>query len=295
MTLTLSGDGISVDLINAQEDGVNNEVSLIETSLFARDTDETFLLPLGVADANETDGRATGHRLAASSGYSNDPETALAQFCSRIESFVDGTQSGYELSSTHRNRTVGGMLRNVYWERAAGAPLEVTYHIEFVRGRDFHISFGGSSDPEGVSPSGSASLGGYDLGELLSYKVTREQKLSSTEIPQFSDSVDIDDNLVYATGGPRRQINIEGRKTGSQSELTSFENGVRDLAGDIMNTVSFSEAFPGRNLDVAIGQFQSDYEAGTPRVLNYRLEMVEGIQIQDVIDAFSDFYDDITS
>lgn len=294
MAVTLSSSDLTLRLWNAQEDSIENEVGMVESSLFSRDTDEVFLLPLTVADEQSPNGICTANRLTGQSNYSNDPLTALGQFVNRLESFVDAKQGGYSLSNDNRSRSIPCALRSASWEYRSGEPHQVEWSIECVRGRDFHFSFGSSSGPEGTNPSTSASLAGYDLGELNSYRVTREQSLSTVEIPQLDRlDVDLDDNMTMMRGSPVRRIRIEGTKIGTESELASFEEGLRGQAGNIMETVSFSEAFPGRDMQVAIADFSATRESGEVRRSHYRLELVEGIQLAGLIEKFEEFYDDL--
>lgn len=290
MSVTLSGDGLSVPLLNTQEDVVDVEASVIDVSMFSTSPGETFLLPISASDEGSPSGRATGNRLS-SMGYSGDSVTALAQWVADLESLADGAMgSTLTLESTTRNRSINGQLRSITWDRETGAPYDVNWSIEFVRGRTLDLSFGGGgggSGPESVSPSSSASLAGYDLGELLSYRVSREQDLTEIEIPQFLGDIDVDDNFVFSSGGVVRTFSIEGRKVGSDSALSSFENAMASRQADLLNTVSYNEAFPGRSLDVAIQNYRGTRAAGDERILEYSLDLIEGTQIGD-LDIFQE-------
>lgn len=283
MTLTISNDSRSTRLWNVQESGTDTEANVIVVSLFSTDPGETFLLPLTASDEGTPNGLATANRLGGIG--------SLANWVSELESYADGTMGSLTLSDDQRGRSIPGQLRSVSWSVESGAPHEVEYSLEFVRGRDLGFDFGGgSSGPESVSPSSSASLAGYDLGEITNYRVTREQDITEIEIPQFLGDVSLDDNLAFSTGGVTRTFRIEGRKTGSDSALADFEQTMQSNMADTLNTVSYSEAFPGRNLDVAIQNYSGSRRAGEDRILEYSLELIEGQQLGDL-----DIYDELSS
>lgn len=292
MSVTLSGDGLSVPLLNTQEDVVDVEASVIDVSMFSTSPGETFLLPISATDEGSPSGRATGNRLS-SMGYGGDAVTALAQWVADLESLADGAMgSTLTLESTIRNRSINGQLRSITWDRETGAPYDINWSIEFVRGQTLNLPFsggGGSSGPESVSPSSSGSLAGHDLGEIMSYKVSREQDLTEIEIPQFLGDINVDDNFVFSSGGVVRTFSIEGRKVGSDSALSSFEDAMASRQADLLNTVSYNEAFPGRSLDVAIQSYSGTRKSGGAPILEYSLELIEGTQIGEM-----DIYQQLT-
>lgn len=268
--ITLSSNTKSIELFQAQEDVKQTSGSPNVDSLYGFDSDETLITSLKSKQNFTLVGKTTGIRLSKKSSYSSDALTALAEWVVKLLTFVNGKQGGgYTLQDNDRSESVNGAVKSAGFQRARAAKYEVDWDLEFTVG-DAVMEEQDTSSPS-VSPSTSATLGGYDLGELRSFRETKRQKFSTTPI-QFGDPQSM---LIQPGGGATRRIIIVGRKSGSTSTRNTFDSNIEALVGQNQAN-TYSSAFPGRDLNVIVKDFEGTRDSGLTRLGDYTLELLEG-------------------
>lgn len=266
MTVTLG----STTLYNAEEsqtstDGQTDEYNVVET-----DSDETILLSMTSQESVTYSGRVSGMRIAQDSSYSNDYRTALAEWVAEIETFVNGKQgSGYTLDDTNRGDTKNVVLDSVGWQQNEGEALSVSYDLAGLWAQGMMAST--TRSPDAVSPSNSWSLAGHSLGGNVSHRQQKRQQLEYYAFPLSNPGED----EVLAESGAVRTVTIRGRVSDVEGS-DSFDDTMQNNTGT-NSLVTFSSAFPGRDLDVMIKSYDSFREAGWTQLGEYALELVEGI------------------
>jgi hypothetical protein len=264
MSVTIDG----VRLWQTQEDKNKTDGNVRVDSIYSEDSDKTLLTGLESIEELTYTGRATGIRLSQQSAYSSDPLTALAEWVVEMEEFVNANQgTGWTIDDGERGEQYNTVVQMFGWQRNKGAKFEVSWDLSGMWARGAMASK--SRSPPSVSPSSSWTLDGTDLGSIDAYRQQKRQKLKPYPIA-FADA---GENEVLSQSGAFRRIMVRGEKVGG---LNTFDNTIRSLVGQDQ-IVTFSEAFPGRDLDVMVKSFESTRESGLTRFGTYILEMIEGV------------------
>lgn len=263
MTVDLEG----TRLWNVQEDISKSKGNVRTDSVYGEDSDLTLLTGLERLEKITMTGTATAIRLSKQAGYSSDPNTALAEWVAEMETFINANQgSGYTLTNNERSDSKNVVIESFGWQREPTAKYEVSWDmtVHWAQGMMSDIS----SSPAPVFPSSSWSLDGIDLGNQVMIRHDKQQSFEPYPVSYAGPG----ENEVLAQSGAVRQISIRGSKNENRN---SFDDNIQALIGQD-TIVTFSEAFPGRDLDVMVKEFESTREAGYTRIGEYSLTLIEG-------------------
>lgn len=237
-------------------------------AVYGDDSEDALLTGLESIENVEYTGIATGNRLALQDDRPDDPLQALAEWVVEAETYVNGQQgTGWSLQDDERGDTRNVVLRNFGWQRNRAEKYQVSWDMAALWGRGMMEP--NDTTPQPVTPSQSWSLDGHDLQYVDSYRQQKQQEVTPYPIAY----ADAGDNEVLAKGGATRRIMIVGSV---ESNRNSFDSTMQSLIGQD-NIVTFSEGFPGRDLDVMVQKYESTREAGWTRFGDYMLELVEGV------------------
>lgn len=268
--LTSSTGNRTTRFWQAQDDSrqIDGETDVFQT--FGRRPDAAILSQLEAVESYTYTGIVTGNRLSQQAGYSNDPVTALAEWTAEAETFIDARQGdGHTLTDNERGETLNGVVTSFGWQRESGAELELRWDLEFWRGRASMRSED-QSIPN-VSPSSTATLDGWDLGDLKSWRSDLQQTFEPFPVAYPSPG----ENELKSNGGVVRKYTIRGQIIGT-TDANSFDSHIRSLAGSD-TTVTFEEPFPGRSMTVMVDTYDSIREAGVPRFGTYDMTLIQGV------------------
>lgn len=265
MALTVDG----LQLYGADESTVPTQGAVNVTSVPSEE--EPFLYSLTANEQATVAGRATGIRLSGLSAYSSDPETALAEWVQEFVSLVNSEQgSGYTVADDERDRSVTATATACSWTRAQGAPFQALWEIDLQRGDG--VATTASRSPTTQSPGTTETLGGTDLGTILEKRV--ETQVDVDTIPlAFSPT---SETVIVPQSGTQRRITVSGRAAGTQTELESKDDTLRGYVGDNQQ-LTYQTAFPGTSHEVVVDTYESTINAGSPSLLEYNLQVIEGL------------------
>lgn len=271
-TLTNRETGKSLDLLHTQDDASTTKAGVEGSSVYYDDSGETYLYSLDVMENNELTGLASGIYLSNQSGYSNDPEVALYEWCQELMSLVNGNQGeGWDLDSTERGRTTRGVIETVGWQVNKGERHIAQWDVSFIRGEA--IKGAEDTEPNAVSPSESWDLDDLDLGKMVSYREEKSQKWNEYKVAMPDDA---GENIATTETGARRRCIISGEVVG-ESNRNTFDDSIRSKMG-VDTTYTFNTGVPGHTLTVMPEEFDSTRTAGMTRYGEYRLVLREGQQ-----------------
>lgn len=269
VTLKNSDTGKSGRLWHTQQDERKTQGGVRADSIYTFDSDDTILTGLERQETLQLNGIATGNRLSAQSDWPNDPLQALAEWVVHMQSFVNGKQgTGYDLVDDEREERYRGLVTEFAWQKNKGEKYEAKWYLTLKRGEG--ISVAEDTTPPSVSPQPTATLDGYDLHSLTSW---REEKTQRARVYPIA-LADSGENQAMSKTGAKRRIQINGTVTG-ESERNTFDTNINSLIGGD-ETVTYRSAFPGEEVTVMVDQFESTREAGLTRLGEYALELVEG-------------------
>lgn len=263
MTVDLDG----TRLWNVQEDISESKGEVRTDSIYGEDSDLTILTGLERVESLTMTGIATGIRLSNQAGYSDDPNTALAEWVVEMETFINANQgSGYTLTNNERGDSKNVVIESFGWQRKPTEKYQVSWDmsVQWAQGMMSDVS----SSPPSVSPSQTWTLDGIDLGNQVILRHDKQQEIKPYPIAY----ADAGENETLAQSGAVRQITIRGSKDENRN---SFDDSMQALIGQD-TIVTYSSAFPGRDLDVMVKEYESTREAGWTRLGEYSLTLIEG-------------------
>lgn len=266
MVTTLDG----TRLWNVQEDRADTAGNIRVDSIVGDRSEDALLTGLESQESFEFIGRATGNRISLQSGYSDDPNVALAQWVSEMEAKVNGQQGrGYDLVHLDRDEEYNVVVENFSWSRTGGGRYEVQWNMVVNWG--IGIMSLRQPAPISVNPTQTTKIGGYEIDGIESIQTTLSQEYQVYEIA-FAEA---GQNELASNTGATRQIIITGQITGGRARRNQFDRNIRSLIGDD-RTVTYEEAFPGRKFEVMVDSYNSAREAGVTRMGDFSIEMIEG-------------------
>lgn len=261
-----------VRMWQAQDARLESKANVRPDAVTGEDSDNTLLTSLESQETFEYTGIATGMRLSTVSGYSSDPLTALAEWVAKAETLVNGAQgTGYTLEDTNRDRSENVTLESIGWQRNEGEKYEVKWDvaIDWANG----IMPDRSTAPTPVDPwEGPSVIDGVDVENVQSVRESKQQQIEQYLIA-FADP---GENEAMADGGAIRKIIIRGDVEGTNVNRNNFDNHFLNLTGQD-ELVTYEAAFPGRELDVMVSNYESTREAGITQMNEYIIELVEGV------------------
>jgi hypothetical protein len=273
MVLQLSDpfSGTTLELFTAQNLSNEREGQVDVTTFPTGESEETYLTSLAQDGRASIQGAVTGLRLSNISGYSSDPQTALAEWAVELESFINrGQGSGVDLDRDYRGDTLSGYLEDVQWVRRGGEPLELGYSIAFVRGEGV-----GVYDPPRaptISPGGDLTLAGRTIPNLQEFSVQLQQPVT---VARRTFAENPGDNDLTSDGGASRLVTITGRVEGDEAARQAFDADLTDSIGQD-ELVTLSDPFTGRDLEGMIQNYSATDEAGRTRLGDFAVEFAEG-------------------
>lgn len=117
-----------------------------------------------------------------------------------------------------------------------------------------------------------STLGGTDLG----YVATEDNGKNANLFVQAIPITDSDRALVLDLFGVTRTINISGVVTGSTATLQAFITAMEAKIAANQSAITFVSSIHASSKSVRINNFRFTYGAGTPNILTYTLELIEG-------------------
>lgn len=269
MPVTIDG----LRLWGANESTNASEARIDVTSVPSQGSDETLVVGLESAETQPLSGRVTGIRLTSKSGYSSDPETALADWIQRFESLVIAEQGdGWTISDDERNRSIDGIVTEASWTTAEGAPYEARWSLSFARGEG--VLNNATRSPTSATPNTSSTLGGTDLGTITERRTERTIEIETTPIAFADES----ETILTPQSGVTRRVTLSGRIAGTVADLRTFDDTIRGYVGD-NTTRTYQTGFPGTSHSVLVDSYDSTHNAGSPAHLTYALTLFEGIAL----------------
>lgn len=263
-----------VELYQAQESERASEANVNVTSIPMEAAEDQIVTALERQKSPSLSGTATGIRLSGLSGYSSDPQTALAEWVQQFESLCNEAQgSGWTLTDDERNDSIQVVVSEASWTRVeTGAPLEVAWTLQCEVGEG--VLTDQARSPTSATPNSAETLDGTDLGSI-----DEKRTATTVEMEVFPIALgDASDTILIPEGGQVREVTISGRVGGSKSELRSFDDTMDALVGG--NTqATYQTAFPGTTHEVVVGGYASTFAAGDPHTLRYTLTLHEGLTL----------------
>lgn len=266
-------------LWNVQEDMLEVRTNTQVDSVYGQNSSEALLTSLEKNNTFEFTGRVPATRLALQPGYSDDYETALAEWVAELETFMNGEQGGgWTLTDDERDNTINVLLDEIGWGHSQGEKYEITYNASAKWAEGLTTSTSTAADSvsptdtwEIYDPETSTTL---DLGSLRDYRVQKTQEVKEYPIA-FQDA---GDNTAMQQSGVTRRITISGQKTGTRSERNTFDSNMNDLMGKD-KTVEYTEHLTGRTFKVTVEDYRTPRASGKVRINDYDLTLVEGITL----------------
>lgn len=251
---------------------MESEANVRPDAVTGEDSSRTLLTSLESQETFEYTGIATGMRLSTVSGYSDEPLTALAEWVAEFETLVNGAQGdGYTLDDTNRDRTENVTLESVGWTRNEGEKYQANWDVAVEWANP--IMPDRSTAPTPVDPwEGPSVIDGMDVENIQSAREMKKQSIEQYLIAY----ADPGENEALSDGGAIRQIIIRGDATGSAVDRRDFDDHFLSLTGQD-ELVTYEAAFPGRELDVMVKNYESTQEAGLTRKNEYIIELIEGV------------------
>lgn len=266
--MPVTADGLR--LFGADESSVAAEGEAEVSAVPGQPPGESFITSLTAQESPQVTGAATGIRIAGLSEYSDDPATALAEWVQRFASLFNAEQGdGITLEDDERNEALTVAAVTGSWTIRSGAPFEVSYSAGFRRG-DIALATG-SRSPTTDTPQGFSFLDGTDLGTIREKRTELKVDVEASPVAFQGPEA----TVVTPSGGATRRITIDGRIAGDVSTLRSRDSTFRSIVGSNQQ-VTLSTGFPGTSHTVIVNEFSSTTVAGSPSVLEYDLELIEG-------------------
>ena len=117
-----------------------------------------------------------------------------------------------------------------------------------------------------------ASIGGVDLGTVLSESSVKSSNLFNQPLP-FSDS---DEALIMDLFGMSRTITVTGVKTGAVADIRTFIENIEELQNGSQSGMTFVSSWTNDNKTVLIQDFSHDKTKADESKINYTLTLIEG-------------------
>jgi len=270
MAVNLETPDQTIRLWNGQESRSQTQGNVKVDNIPSSNSEDTLLTGLEASESLTYTGTATGNRLSEQSAFSDEPETALAEWLVTAEAYLNGRQGdGYDLVDDNRGRTIHGILGTFGWQRSRGARYEVQWNLELVRGNGL-MPYRSPNIPS-PNPQEKAFLDGVDLGSIRELQETKEQPVEPVPLHALSGPENYE---VLDDGGAQRSITIVGEVAG-ETRLDEFDANMQSIVGRDQ-IVTFEEAFPGRSLEVMVQNYDSVRSSGRTRIGEYSIEMTEG-------------------
>jgi hypothetical protein len=118
-----------------------------------------------------------------------------------------------------------------------------------------------------------ATLGGTSLGYIRNEQQTKSSNLFNQPMP----ATDSSGALILDLFGVSRNISISGTVTGSVATIQAFINTLEGYQNGSQAVKSFVSSIHSAAKNVYINNFTWTYAEGKPTILNYTLDLIEGI------------------
>lgn len=271
MSWTIQADsGKSLRLLQPQEDRNVSDGGPNVFDIYGFDADEAILAALEHQEKLEMVGVATANRLSSFPSYSNDPQTALAEWAVKFQSFVNGKQGGgITLHNGDRGRTYLGVITRAGWQRNQGEAYQIMWDLTMLIGGGTMQSE--DTTPPSVNPHGSPTFDGTDLHAIQSIREDKKQNAGIYSIAL----ADPGGNQVLSKGGATRKIIVRGKVIGDRTTRNNFDRVMRAKVGKD-HIGALDTGFPGRSIDCMLANFEGTREAGVTRTGEYSMEFIEG-------------------
>lgn len=231
---------------------------------------DALLVALEAVESASVGGRATGLRISRQSGYSSDPNTALAEWLQEFESLVHPEQgTGYDIVDDERDRTITATVTSVSWTFAYGEPFDARWTLDATRGEGVMPS--SSRSPSSDTPTNSPTIAGEDLDTVTEKRTELRMAVDETPIALTGTA----DTVITPREGVVRTTTLAGRRSDTTANLRSFDDTLRGKVGGNQE-VTYQTGMPGSSYTGVIGNYDSTYNAGTPALIDYALTFTQG-------------------
>lgn len=290
---TLSG--YETDLYLSEESNTSADTDVNQEDIPTQDDDEALLAALSGSRDFLYSGTANGIRLLEDNFGSNirpndpDPVSALKEYLIQIESLVLPEQgSGYALVDNVAGVDItpdgelGVLVSNASWEYTDGDGVKAEWNVEAQLGEGLQgidelrieyfqgeIESIQSFDETVLSAESGPSL---NMGYAETRRYERDIDINVTEIIHDFDLPVVG---VIETG-VKGTFNISGKVSDRDTSRTLPE-WANTLNTEMHGTeVTLQDEFTGREFSGAVGSTNADVKAGTPNIVEYRVEIAIG-------------------
>lgn len=267
-------EDVTIHLWNASNPSRKRQANPTVDSIYAHDSDETFVVSLEEKGKDTIPGRASAFRLAKHSQYSDDPLTALAEYAARLLAMVDGQQGiGWTVYNDWSGRQTNVVVESVEVIRRRAEKYEFEYSISLRTGES--INPFAPYSPEAVNPQDLAKFDGQTLHEVEEMRISKKEKQETYAYITAGTSFTVEDNEIMSKTGAMREIQVKGTVPGDEATRKAFDDFMRTrLASD--TAYPFENAFPGSTWQSHIVNYDASREAGVTQTGSYNAELVEG-------------------
>lgn len=278
--------GPETDFFLAEEATDEAETDTKAQDIPTQEDNEAILSPIQGKRNVRWDGLANGHRLYHA-GYGDDYASALIEWLIEAESIVSAEQGqGYKVTDDTRGETLepgqdspGILFKSFSWTYTAGEGVEAEWSIEGqvsdgmqeARNRNAYIRNEMGSRAERAADLIRAEDGSeWPMGELSERRYERSVDLNVMDMVHDSDVP----TVGIAESGVQGELMLDGRLSRNDADL---KQAAREIVDDYHGQqITFVDAFSGREFEGAIGDSSTSFEAGSPNILNYRVEVKIG-------------------
>ena len=278
--------GPSTDFFLTEEATDEAETDTKPQDIPTQDDDQSILSPIQGKRNFRWNGIANGHRLYHA-GYGDDYESALIEWLIEAESLISPQQGqGYRIEDETRgevlepsDNTSGVLFKEFSWTYTAGEGVEAEWSIEGqlsdglqqAESRNAYIRNEMSSRAERQADLLRASgLDDWPMGELTERRYSRSIDLNVMDMVHNSNVP----TVGIAESGVQGEWMLDGRLSRNDADLKKV---AREIVDDWHGKqVTFVDAFSGREIEGAISTSSTSFEAGSPNILNYRVELKVG-------------------
>ena len=278
--------GPDLDFFLAEEADDEAETDTKPQDIPTQEDDQSILSPIQGKRSFRWNGLANGHRLYHA-GYGDDYESALVEWLIHAESLISPQQGqGYRIEDETRGEvlepsdsTSGVLFKSFSWTYTAGEGVEAEWSIEGqvsdglqnTRSRRAYIrNEMGKRAERQADIIRASSLGDWPMGELTERRYERSVDLNVMDMVHNSDVP----TVGIAESGVKGELMLDGRLSRNDANL---KQAAREIVDDYHGKqVTFVDAMTGRTFDGAISNSNTKFEAGSPNILNYRIELKIG-------------------
>lgn len=257
----------SLRLLGAEEEEDQEQGNTSVNSVSGERVSQPILTGLESVRRFSLTGRVTAPRLAEDPNWSVDPLIALAEWAVEFESYLHAGQGDGYTFTTSEGDTYNVVVEQLGHQREEGKRFELAWDLELLATAG--ASRSESRRVETFNLADSATIEGRDLEHVRAHRVQRQQ---SFEVYKLGPDTPAAKNEATSKSGPTRKFLLRGQATNDPEGLKS---DLADWVGSDTQ-VTYKEAFPGREIEGMIDDYQAFWKSREPGILDYNLTLIEG-------------------